>query len=181
MDPAKNRGESDSLKGIYDLPFHEQVNIARTLQPLEHNQNKSPFVEFLLRTVVTLRDFGPRFFETVARHKLSAISSPTLYRVFKNANLECDWLEQKLLNLLKESGYLIGKVKQGWYYNKRKKKKEAQWKMQVNGITYIHDKNNLHYKPQKDDLVFFNSTQGKQLTPKVIAVYFIPVALKKTG
>ena len=173
---AEPIGNRQVLEKLLEHSIHEKVRIARLTRSLEYGQtNQGLTIEFFFHVVVSLRDFGNRFFKEVVRPKIKAVESPTIYRSFKNTNLECDWLEDVLQEMLMHSGYAIGMIETGTFYNKRKKKKLVQLEINFDGKKYIQDKRDRRHTLQKGDLVFFKTTNLETIAPNVLVTHFTPI------
>lgn len=170
------------LRKLLEQTIHEQVRTARLIRPLEYGQtNQSLTVEFFFHVVVNLRDFGKKFFKEVVEPKIKAVEPPSVYQSFKNTNLECDWLEDELQEMLMQSGYAIGIIEIELFYHIRQKRQFLQIVINFNGKKYIQDKRDRRHILQKGDLVLFKTTNLQTIAPNVLVTHFTPIQVEQTG
>lgn len=79
------------------------------------------------------------------------------------------WLERMLEN----EGYVFGDIEEGSYVRRGQTLRQMQ--VRVGQKTYVQDRNQHRYSPRKGDRVLYRAASGRQLTPNVTSVLFIPI------
>lgn len=172
-------GLHQRLEDLQLLPIDVRVRIAKRITVRPHGNDASITAKFLADLLLSMDlPQAIAFYEQIDC-TLSAINAAVLYRATWKLRHEAskrrtaDWLDGVLQDRLKADGYVIGTIEEGQHTD-RHGRARRQWQVGYDGLTFVQDRHQHRYYPKKDDAVLFRPAAGARLTPKVIAVMFIP-------
>jgi hypothetical protein len=83
-------------------------------------------------------------------------------------------IQRRLIQRLKDEGFIYAQAEMGSYYNRKAGRNLPQAKVKIGILTYVQDRFQRRYSAKDGDWVIIDPRRGKQLTPKVISVIFVP-------
>lgn len=86
------------------------------------------------------------------------------------------WIMLTFAIRLRLAGYRTGTIEEGTYEDRRSGTTRHQLCVLDGGVRYVQHHCEHRYFPKKGDRVIFRPDQGRELAPRVKAVYFTPIA-----
>jgi len=83
-------------------------------------------------------------------------------------------VQRRLIQRLKNEGFIYAQAKMGSYFNRKAGRNLPQAQVEFNGLIYVQDRFQRRYNAKDGDWVIIDPKRGKQLTPKVVSVVFVP-------
>jgi hypothetical protein len=83
-------------------------------------------------------------------------------------------VQRRLYQRIMDEGFIYAQVEMGSYYNRKAGQHLPQAQVKINGLTYVQDRFQHRYSAKNGEWVIIDPKRGKQLTPKVVSVVFIP-------
>lgn len=176
---AQAMANATSLGHIPDVELKrlspaETQQLAERLAPLPKTYGWSDkrTIQFLLRILVDLPEADRRaFYEGTLLRVLENADAPSLYAAWRQLGLVLPRLESNLLARLENEGYGYGVIRRE---PNPAKSGLVQYVVRENNTVFVHQNHAHRYFPTVGDPVVFHR-EGRRLTPRVIAVDFIPV------
>jgi hypothetical protein len=178
------QGIPGAVDGLLVLDREVREDLLRKIVPTDGGV---AYTKLMVHTLLSASN-PPKLWEEIM-YNLVAVNALTMYLAAqpilaeKKTNPAADWLDLLIQTRLQTAGYVIGKVQEGTYTDRRRQETRRQLFVETHdGSRYIPDRDytNRRYYPSVGDEVIFNPKQViRRLTPKVFTVGFIPVDASK--
>lgn len=173
----------DRLTSVSGIPETEMAllslgvrkRLAERLVPVTESHLVKPTAQFLFRLLGDLPTPEERraLYEGAITRVLADAPATDLYRAWRQLGVANTAVENRLSGRLAIAGYWVGTIEVGPH---PKGGAQAYVRFPGKQDIYVEQRGNGHrYVAQVDDLVMFRPDDGTRLTPRVVAVTFVPV------